>query len=136
MRKQTQGFTLIELMIVVAIIAILAAIAYPSYQEQVRRTNRTEGQRTLLETAQRLERCYTEYNSYNNPACNVGLPFNSEKGKYNIDATVRTASTYTLVATRADSQVGDRCGNFSLTHTGLKGIVGADAGLTPDDCWR
>ncbi len=49
-----QGFTLIEIMIVVAIIAILAAIAYPSYQNYVQRTKRVEAQSELLAIAQRL----------------------------------------------------------------------------------
>ncbi|WP_308912289.1 type IV pilin protein [Acinetobacter schindleri] len=49
-----QGFTLIELMIVVAIIAILAAIAYPSYQEYVQRTKRVEAQVELMEIANKL----------------------------------------------------------------------------------
>lgn len=136
MRKRHYGFTLIELMIVVAIIAILAAIAYPSYQEQVRRTNRTEGERELMETAQRLERCYTEYNSYNDANCNVALPFDTENGRYTISATVLDASTYTLQAEALGQQADDRCGNLTLTHTGQKGINGADAGLTVADCWR
>lgn len=136
MRNRHLGFTLIELMIVVAIVAILAAIAYPSYQEQVRRSNRTEGQRTMLETAQRLERCYTEYNAYDAGGCNVNFPVVTEKGNYSIAATTLTASTFTLTATRAGNQATDRCGNFTYTHTGVKGISGASAGLTANDCWR
>lgn len=137
MRKHYYGFTLIELMIVVAIIAILAAIAYPSYQEQIRRSNRTEGQRTLLEAAQRLERCYTEYNAYDAAACNVvDAAITSENGKYTITATTLTASTFTLTATRAGSQATDRCGNFTYTNTGVKGITDAEAGLAAGDCWR
>ena len=141
MNKSYTGFTLVELMIVVAIVAILAAIAYPSYQEQVRRSNRTEGTRTLMETAQRMERCFTEYNAYNNANCSVAsptgaFPFNSEKGHYAI-SIASAANTFTLTATRAGSMMtGDRCGNFTLTHTGAKGIVSATAGLTAADCWR
>lgn len=56
MVKRNQGFTLIELMIVVAIVAILAAIALPSYQESVRKTKRVEAQAELLDVAQRLQR--------------------------------------------------------------------------------
>ena len=136
MNTAHKGFTLIEVMIVVAIIAILAAIAFPSYQEQVRRTNRAEGQRELMEAAQRLERCFTEYNAYNHASCNVAFPFMSDEGKYEVDATARTASSFSLTATRAGTQDGDRCGNFTLTHTGAKGIEHAAAGLTAADCWR
>lgn len=56
MVNKTKGFTLIELMIVVAIIGILAAIAYPSYQEYVRKTKRTEAQAELLDLAQKLQK--------------------------------------------------------------------------------
>ena len=135
MRNRHLGFTLIELMIVVAIVAILAAIAYPSYQEQVRRSNRAEGQRALLETAQRLERCYTEYNAYNDEACGVAFPVNAE-GKYSVDDTERTATAFTLTAERAGVQENDRCGDFTYTHSGVKNITGAAAGLTAADCWR
>lgn len=53
-RKQS-GFTLIELMLVVAVIAILAAVAFPSYQEHVRKTKRTEVQAELIDIASRLQ---------------------------------------------------------------------------------
>jgi len=58
MRKE-QGFTLIELMIVVAIIGIIAAIAYPSYQDSVNRTQRTDATTTLSRLAAAQERYYT-----------------------------------------------------------------------------
>ena len=58
MRSNTQGFTLIEVMIAVAVIGILAAIAYPAYQDQILRAKRSEGKVALLKAAQLQERNY------------------------------------------------------------------------------
>ena len=58
--RKLRGFTLIELMIVVAVIAVLAAIAYPSYQDSVRKGRRGEAKSELVTLAQARERCFTE----------------------------------------------------------------------------
>lgn len=67
--KQAQrGFSLIELMIVVAVIGILAAIAYPSYQENVRSTRRADAQGALMAFAAAMERYRTENGTYEKAA--------------------------------------------------------------------
>ena len=63
-KGQQRGFTLIELMIVVAIIGIIAAIAYPSYQEQVKSTRRADAQGALMSFANAMERYYTQNGEY------------------------------------------------------------------------
>lgn len=55
-----KGFTLIEMMIVVAIVGIIAAIAYPSYQDSIMRSQRADAQTTLSSLASVQERYYTQ----------------------------------------------------------------------------
>ena len=136
--RAMRGFTLIELMVTVVIIGILAAIAYPSYLNQIRQTRRTEGKATLLDTAQRLERCFTRYSSYNAGDCDVatdltdGDGITTPEGWYVITNTNVGAGTFTLLATAQLDQTKDtRCGNLSLTHRSVRGATGTQ----PATCW-
>ena len=110
--KLARGFTLIELMIVVAVVAILAAVAIPAYNQYVEQTRRADAHSTLLNAAQNLERCFTRNNSY--IGCSV--PETSADGFYAIGVT-RDATTFTLTATRA----GDACSPFTLDERGNRG---------------
>lgn len=136
--RSTRGFTLIELMIVVAIIGIIAAIAYPSYINQVESTRRTTAQSELTELAQWMERRYTDSFDYRDtsvtPPASPTLPF-SESPKegsavfYNISFSgAVTQNVFLLQAVPANAQTGDRCGTLTLSSTGARG-----AGAT--DCW-
>jgi type IV pilus assembly protein PilE len=71
-KSKKRGFTLIELMIVVAVVGIIAAIAYPSYMDSVRKARRTDAKSALTEAAQKLEILYARNASYSADLTDVG----------------------------------------------------------------
>ena len=128
---KARGFTLIELMIVIAVLAILVAIAYPSYQRHIEKTRRADGQSALLGAAQEMERCFTRNNTYT--GCFTTDPTSPQASPdefYNLHATL-TATTYTLNAVPAGAQTTDACGTFTLDHRGNRGHGGG----ANDRCW-
>lgn len=134
--RRAKGFTLIELMIVVAVIGILTAIAYPSYQDSVRKSRRTDAKSALLELAQFMERNYTLSNRYDKDSSGaaVVLPY-TETPKdgtakyYNLSISASDAQSFTLKAEPKNSQVSDTCGDLSITNTGEKTASGIG------QCW-
>lgn len=125
------GMTLVELMVVVAIVAILASVAYPSYREQVMRSQRAEAKAALLDTAQRLEKCFTRRHTY--VGCNEVVDHQTESGRYFIDVTP-LAQTFTITAEPRKSQRSDtKCGTLSIDNRDQKGQ--SATGGTLEKCW-
>lgn len=122
-RHASSGFTLIELMVVVAIVAILVSIALPSYQDSVRKGRRGQAKADLVDVAQQAERYRTVNNSYtgftllssNSPTTGTaayGLALNVAE-----DGTTFTATATPVAGT---AQAGDRCGVLTINQAGSK----------------
>lgn len=140
MRVQ-RGFTLLELMVVVAIIGILVGIAVPTYQDSVRKSRRGQAKADLVEAAQAMERFYTMRNTYvGADLATIGAPTKSPKddgatAQYTISLNgAPTVSAFSLQAVPSAStgQSKDKCGTLGITNTGVK--TPNDASLK--ECWN
>ncbi len=134
-RSKNRGFTLIELMIVVAVVAFLVAIAIPSYQEQVRKSNRGLAKSDLLELTQCAERYHTTNGTYVGfeaaTACDVDSK--DDANTYDFGTAAITRTTFTLSATAQGSQSDDKCGDLGINQANVRTH---SAGTATDRCWE
>ncbi len=161
-----RGFTLIEMMIVVALVAIIAVIAIPNYRDYILRTKRAAARQVLMESAQFLERNYTAAGCYNfadTPACLAQsgsataqpstLQRAPSEGRPSYQVTwslTNSGQAFTLTATPcasascpsgAETTFADQtCGALCITQTGFRGVLisGSCSGTatTISTCWQ
>ncbi len=143
--SRNSGFTLIELMIVVAIVAILASIALPSYTSYVARAKRADARTQLVQAAQFMQRFYAANDTFEkdraeNPVIDK-IPGNLKQSPadsiaiYKLEIPTATSTSYEIqmVPVSGGSMAADSCGTFTLTSTGIRGVSGTTA---RDTCWK
>ena len=145
-RRKGGGFTLIEVVIVMAIIAILSAVAFPSYTAYVARGKRADARGQLTQAAQFMQRFYAANDRYDvdraggtvtnaMPANLKRSPGDSESPQYDLTITATSvAYTLTMAPASGRSMANDPCGSFTLTSTGVRGVTGTSK--TRDECWK
>ncbi len=154
-QKHTQrGFTLLELMIVVAIAAIIAAVAVPSYRSHVIRTNRASAESFMSQIASKQEQIMLDMRSYQAVANNAAFGNTPAAGGISLAVPTNVANNYTLTVTATvgpppgyvitatpnnTTQVDLLCQVLTLDNTGNKNIA-ANAGVAPTStaqaCWQ
>ncbi|WP_454911245.1 pilin [Stutzerimonas chloritidismutans] len=132
MKAQMQkGFTLIELMIVVAIIGILAAIAIPQYQNYIARSQFSEahtllgGARTAVQEKIDQGQAFTASTGAPNATTNaLGIQLTGEYGAITAPAAAANAATYTLTYTFAGANTNLNTETVTYTYTAATGVWG------------
>jgi len=134
--KATLGFTLIEVMIVVAIVAILAAVAFANYSSNILRANRSDARETLTRLADQEERFFLANRMYSDNLMQINAINNSTEGNYNITYVVNMASGVACVNNQCYTLTANTdCASMTIDNLGRKSAINADGAINTT-CWN
>ncbi|WP_413625839.1 type IV pilin protein [Luteibacter sp. Lutesp34] len=134
-QRQSRGFTLIELVIVVLIVAILAAVAIPSYRKYIIRSHRVDAQAALIDVAAREERYFYSKNAYTDSLDDLNASKTMAGDRYEIGVAVATSTAFRVEAKALSDQAAHdpECQTLTLNNLGAQGSTGTK---TNDPvCW-
>ena len=134
--SRVRGFTLIELVIVIAIMAIVVAIAIPSYTDYLRRGRITEATARLADHQVRMEQYFLDYRRYDDGAGNCGhFPLPPTAADSFTVSCSATASTFEVTATGVAAK-GTQAFVYTIDHTNLRRTPQVpDGWASSDRCW-
>jgi type IV pilus assembly protein PilE len=136
--RSPRGYTLTEVLIVIAIVAIIAAFAFPNYTQQLQRSRRTDAMEALLEIAGEQEKFYLRNNAYTDSLADLGFTkARSSAGFYALSLT-QSADGFTVTATTdGPPQAADlTCARFAYDEQGRKQAFSSTDDDTTARCWQ
>jgi type IV pilus assembly protein PilE len=133
MTRSARGFSLIELMFVMACVGVLVAWGLPHYQSLMQRHHRAQARTALLQMAHWMERSASANGSYPLPQELPASLLSNPDLSYQF-SVISTSYTYSLMATPTGTQTQDMCGTLTLNHAGVRDVKNANS--SANDCWQ